>query len=74
MERTHLNAWRTFYERTKHVPEAMEMLLKRKDVGKEDVYSSFRALNVSCFEAKDLRDRIAKKYFTSINKRRHCDL
>ena len=74
MERTHLNAWRTFYERTKQVPQEMRRLLKRKDLGKEDVYSAFRALNASCFEAKSLRDEIAKKYHTTVNKRRHCDL
>ena len=58
MERTYLNAWRTFYERTENIPEAMNELLKREDLGKEDVYSALRALNVTCFQAKDLRDKI----------------
>ena len=66
MERTHLNAWRTFYDRTKNIPEAMGELLKRDDLGKEDVYSALRALNVTCFQAKNLRDKLMKLYASKV--------
>ena len=49
MERTHLNGWRTFYERTADIPAHMQQLLKRDDLGKEDIFSAFRALNVCKF-------------------------
>ena len=74
MERTYLNGWRTFFERTADVPKAMENLLKRSDLGKEDIFSSFRALNVCRFEARSLRDKIADKYAKNVTKGKACDL
>ena len=74
MERTYLNAWRTFYERTKNIPEVMSELLKREDLGKEDVYSALRALNVTCFQAKNLRDKLMKLYASKVKRSRDCDV
>jgi len=51
MERTYLNGWRTFYERSENLPSIMTKLLDRNDVGREDIYTSLRALNTCCFDA-----------------------
>lgn len=49
MERTYLNAWQTFFDRTAKVPGVMEKMLDEGDVTLNDVLSSFRALNVCRF-------------------------
>lgn len=49
MERTHLNSWTTFMERTASVPDYMRKLLAREDVSDEDLFATFRALNACRF-------------------------
>ena len=62
MERTYLNAWQTFYDRTAQVPAVMEKMLDEGDVTLNDVLSSFRALNVCRFQARELRDRLGERF------------
>lgn len=63
MERTYLNGWRTFEEKTQRVPEVMLKMIEGKNtLHPEECYSSLRALNVCKFEAAELRDMIGQKY------------
>lgn len=63
MERTYLNGWRTFEEKTQRVPEVMLKMIQGKNtLHPDDCYSALRALNTCKFEAKELRDLIGQKY------------
>lgn len=70
MERTYLNGWRTFIDRTQNIPQLVSDLLD-KDHNLEDIFSAMRALNVCRFQAEAVRDKIGKK-FSSISEGTHC--
>jgi len=61
MERTYLKAWRTFMDRTRNVPSLIDKMLK-KECTRNDLFTSLRALNACRFEAKELRDKISRKF------------
>ena len=67
MERTYLNAWQTFMDRTKNVPDVISKMLDGP-VTTEDLYSALRALNVCRFQAKGIRDQIGQHFIKTIKK------
>ena len=72
MERTYLNAWQTFMDRTENVPAVIEKMLSEDRVTCNDLLSALRALNVCRFQAKELRDKIGQK-FTQVSQQK-CDV
>jgi len=60
MERTYLNAWKTFMERTENIPSVISKMLSTGPVTLEDLYSALRALNVTRFQATEIRDEIGR--------------
>ena len=72
MERTYLNAWNTFMERTQDLPERIEHILTTKHQSAEDLYSALRALNACRFSAESVRQKIGEK-FNKCDKNRKGD-
>ena len=63
MERTYLNGWTTFMERTTQVPEQFSAILdSNRQVTHGDIYSAMRGLNTCRFEATELRDRLSERW------------
>ena len=62
MERTYLNAWQTFYDRTESIPDTMRKMLENDQQSMAGLYSAMRALNACKYEAKDVRDEIGAQF------------
>ena len=62
MERTYLNGWQTFFERTSSTPTIITGLLKDSKTDSAALYTAMRALNAARFEAIGLRKKIGEKF------------
>lgn len=62
MERTYLNGWQTFFERTSSTPSIITGLLKDSKTDSAALYTAMRALNAARFEAIGLRKKIGEKF------------